>query len=93
MGLTANALESNLTEAKRYLSREQGILVERYPGLAKLTPIYQKYVSEIQPDQPSAPQKSTNQAGFPTPTAEDIAYAKNNPNSENLFIKRFGRKP
>ncbi len=93
MGLTANALESNLTEAKRYLSREQGILEERYPGLAKLTPIYQKYVSEIQPDQPSASQKSTNQAGFPTPTAEDIAYAKNNPNSENLFIKRFGRKP
>ena len=64
MGLTANALESNLTEAKRYLSREQGILEEEYPGLAKLTPIYKKYVSEIQPDQPSAPQKSTNQADF-----------------------------
>jgi len=64
MGLTANALESNLTEAKRYLSREQGILEERYPGLGELTPIYQKYVSEIQPDQPSAPQKSTNQADF-----------------------------
>ena len=62
--LTANALESNLTEAKRYLSREQGILEERYPGLAKLTPIYQKYVSEIQPDQPSAPQKSTDQSDF-----------------------------
>lgn len=62
MGLTANALESNLTEAKRYLSREQRILEERYPGLGELTPIYEKYV--LQPDQPSAPQKSTDQADF-----------------------------
>jgi hypothetical protein len=30
---------------------------------------------------------------FPTPTAEDIAYAKKNPDAENLFIKHFGRKP
>ena len=30
---------------------------------------------------------------FPTPTAEDIAYAKNNPNSKNAFINRFGREP
>ena len=30
---------------------------------------------------------------IPIPTAEDIAYAKKNPDSESLFIKRFRRKP
>jgi hypothetical protein len=62
--MTAGALESNLTEAKRYLSREQGILEQTYPGLAELTPIYEKYLLEIQPGQSSAPQKATSQADF-----------------------------
>jgi hypothetical protein len=55
-GLTAKALEDNLTEADRALTREQMILEARYPGLQE---IGERYSSAGTP--PSAPAASGGQ--------------------------------
>lgn len=52
-GLTAKALEDNLTEADRAMNREQMILEARYPGLQEVSERYLK--TGAAPSAPTAP--------------------------------------
>jgi hypothetical protein len=74
-GLTAKALEDNLTEAERAMDKEQSYIEGRYPGLAGI-----RYERPSAP--PSAPSPATTSAGAYSDAEKERRYQewkRNNP--------------
>jgi len=80
--LTAKALEDNLNEADRQMSREQRKLERIYPGLATT----RGEATSVTPSSSPASDK-------PVPTEADKARGRSSPESRANFIKHFGVEP